>query len=49
LTDNNEYAFFNQADVDSILFIGYINAAEQKFAESYDEMIAKSGYEKLSL
>jgi len=43
LTDSNEYAFFNREDVGSILFIGYRNATEQKFAESYDEMIAQSG------
>jgi hypothetical protein len=49
LTDSNEYAFFNREDVGTVLFVGYRNADEQNFAENYEDIIAKSGYEQHKL
>jgi len=49
VTDNEQYAFFNHEDVESIIFIGYINSEEQVFADNYEEIVGKSGYDKLSL
>jgi hypothetical protein len=49
VTDGEQYAFFNREDVESIIYIGYINSEEQIFADNYEDIIAKSGYDKLSL
>lgn len=49
ITDEKEFAFFNREDVESIIFIGYVNSEEQIFAENYDRLISESGYRKLHL
>ena len=49
IEDAKEFAFFNREDIESIIFIGYINSDEQLFVERYDELIAESGYEKLTI
>ena len=49
ITDGEEFAFFNREDVEAIIFIGYINSDEQIFAENYDDLLSKSGYEKLNI
>ena len=47
VTDGKEFIFFNQEDVAHILYFGYVTAEEQEFASKYDELVSKSGYEKL--
>lgn len=49
VTDDETYAFFNHEDIEDVIYFGYINSDEQIFAENYHEMIANSGYEKMSL
>ena len=49
IEDAKEFAFFNREDIESIVFMGYINSDEQVFAENYEELISKAGYERLSI
>lgn len=44
-----EFAFFNDEDIDEILFEGYRNDQEIEFAESYEENISKVEYQKMTL
>lgn len=44
-----EFAFFNDEDIDKILFEGYRNDQEIEFANAYEENIAKVEYPKLTL
>lgn len=49
ITNGEEFAFFNREDIESIIFFGYVNSDEQIFAENYDELVKKSGYDKFSI
>ena len=39
--------FFNKEDIESIIFVGYINSAEQLFEEKYNGLVLDSGYKKI--
>ena len=49
MTEEQDFAFFNREDIENIIYFGYVNSDEQIFAENYDDLLASSGYEKLSL
>lgn len=38
--------FFNRENVETVIFRGFENKAEKKFAEYYDEMLSQSPYSK---
>jgi hypothetical protein len=46
---SDEYAFFNDEDIDEVLFEGYRDDLEKEFASSYEEKIKNVSYPKLSL
>jgi len=47
--NGNEFVFFNHEDIKEIIFVGYRDEMEIKFAEKYDEEATKSNYPKLSV
>jgi hypothetical protein len=49
ITDGEEFAFFNREDVETIIYVGYINSDEQLFSENYDKLVSESGYQRLNL
>ncbi|MGT2741681.1 DUF4176 domain-containing protein [Streptococcus plurextorum] len=49
ITDAKEFAFFNHEDIESIIYIGYINSDEQLFSNDYNKLVEESGYKKITL
>ena len=45
----SEYAFFNDEDIENILFEGYRDEQEEEFASSYEERISQVPYPKLTV
>lgn len=41
--------FFNRENIETIIFEGYVNEAEQLFASKYDLNISNAGYPKASV
>ncbi|UQS81669.1 DUF4176 domain-containing protein [Bombilactobacillus folatiphilus] len=48
LDENEEMCFFNQSDIEQILFEGYQNDEEQNFAAQYEQLVSQSGYPQLT-
>lgn len=49
VVSEQEYAFFNDDDIDEVLFEGYRNEQEIDFSNSYEEIIQKAEYPKLKI
>jgi len=49
IISNSQFLFFNDEDVEEVVFEGYRNEAEIAFAESYEESVGKSTYKKMKV
>ena len=49
IINNSEFLFFNDEDVEEVVFEGYRNESEIAFAEAYEAEIAKTSYPKLKV
>ncbi|GAB2025561.1 DUF4176 domain-containing protein [Lactovum odontotermitis] len=49
VVSESEYAFFNDEDIEELLFEGYRDMEEEEFASSYEERISQVPYPKLSI
>lgn len=49
IMSDQEFAFFNDEDIEEVFYEGYRNEQEIEFADSYEENIAKVEYPKLTL
>ena len=49
IISNSEFFFFNDEDIAEVVFEGYRSEQEIEFADSYEENIAGSKYEKLQV
>jgi len=45
----DQFAFFNQEDIDKVFDEGHRDANEKKFAKEYEDKIKQSGYPKLNV
>jgi len=46
---NSEFLFFNDDDIEEVIFEGYRSELEIEFADAYEENISKVTYPKLTL
>ena len=49
LASNSDFLFFNDEDIEEVIFEGYRSEQEIAFAESYEESISKVTYPRLSV
>ena len=49
IVDSNQFRFFNDEDVEEVIFEGYRSEQEIKFANSYEEEVSKTTYPKLKI
>lgn len=49
LVDAGHVLFFNRENIAEVVFVGFIDAAEQAFVSKYDELVSEAKYPKLSV